>query len=168
MKLWSRDYSLEELNRLNAGNLLGHLGIEFVAIDSDSLTARMPVDHRTTQPFGLLHGGASVALAESVGSFAAYLTLRDHSKATVGIEVNANHLRSATGGFVYGVARPLHIGRNTQVWDIRINDDKERLICVARLTVAIVPRPIEGHKAAAGEEINRPLREREDSAKEVN
>ena len=89
MKLWSRDYSLEELNRLNAGNLLGHLGIEFVAIDSDSLTARMPVDHRTTQPFGLLHGGASVALAESVGSFAAFLTLREHNKTTVGIEVNA-------------------------------------------------------------------------------
>ena len=141
MKLWSRDYSLEELNRLNAGNLLGHLGIEFVAIDSDSLTARMPVDHRTTQPFGLLHGGASVALAESVGSFAAFLTLREHNKTTVGIEVNANHLRPVTTGFVYGVARPLHIGRNTQVWDIRISDDSSRLICVARHTVAVIPHP---------------------------
>ncbi len=139
MKLWARDYSLEELNRLNAGNLLGHLGIEFVAIDSDSLTARMPVDHRTTQPFGLLHGGASVALAESVGSFAAFLTLREHNKTTVGIEVNANHLRPVTSGFVYGVARPLHIGRNTQVWDIRISDDSARLVCVARHTVAVIP-----------------------------
>jgi 1,4-dihydroxy-2-naphthoyl-CoA hydrolase len=140
MKLWPRDYSLEELNRLNAGNLLGHLGIEFIAIDRDSLTARMPVDHRTTQPFGLLHGGASVALAESVGSFAAFLSLRDNSKTTVGLEINANHLRSVTTGFVYGVARPLHLGRSTQVWDIRISDDDDRLVCVARLTIAIVPR----------------------------
>ena len=141
MKLWPRDYPLDELNRLNTGNLLGHLGIEFVAIGSDSLTARMPVDHRTTQPFGLLHGGASVALAESVGSFAAFLALRDQSKTTVGIEVNANHLRPVTSGFVYGVARPLHIGRNTQVWEIRISDESDRLVCVARLTVAVVPRP---------------------------
>jgi 1,4-dihydroxy-2-naphthoyl-CoA hydrolase len=140
MKLWPRDYSLEELNRLNAGNLLGHLGIEFIAIDRDSLTARMPVDHRTTQPFGLLHGGASGALAESVGSFAAFLSLRDNSKTTVGLEINANHLRSVTTGFVYGVARPLHLGRSTQVWDIRISDDDDRLVCVARLTIAIVPR----------------------------
>lgn len=140
MNLWPRDYSPEVLNRLNTGNLLGHLGIEFIAIDSDSLTARMPVDYRTTQPFGLLHGGASVALAESVGSFAAFLTLRDDSKTTVGLEINANHLRSVMTGFVYGVARPLHLGRNTQVWDIRISDDKARLVCVARLTVAVVPR----------------------------
>ena len=146
MKLWPRDYSLEEINRLNSGNLLGHLGIEFVAIDSDSLTARLPVDHRTTQPFGLLHGGASVALAESVGSFAAFLSLRDSSKTTVGLEINANHLRSVTSGFVYGVARPLHLGRNTQVWDIRISDDSGRLICVARHTVAVVPRPKEHPK----------------------
>lgn len=146
MKLWPRDYSLEELNRLNAGNLLGHLGIEFVAIDSDSLTARMPVDHRTTQPFGLLHGGASVALAESVGSFAAFLSLRDPSKTTVGLEINANHLRPVTVGFVYGIARPLHVGRNTQVWDVRISDESGRLICVARHTVAVVPRPKERHE----------------------
>jgi 1,4-dihydroxy-2-naphthoyl-CoA hydrolase len=141
MKLWPRPYPLEELNRRNAGNLLGHLGIEFVAIGSDSLTARMPVDPRTVQPFGLLHGGASVALAESVGSYASFLTLRDQSKTTVGLEVNANHLRPVSSGFVYGVARPLHIGRNTQVWDIRISDENERLVCVARLTVAVIPRP---------------------------
>ena len=154
MKLWPCDYSLEELNRMSAGNLLGHLGIEFVAIDGDSLTARLPVDHRTTQPFGLLHGGASVALAESVGSLAAFLALRDSSKTTVGLEINANHLRPVTAGFVYGVARPLHLGRNTQVWDIRISDDNARLVCVARLTVAIVSRPPrahEGDKSCAGE-----------------
>lgn len=145
MKLWQRDYTLEELNRLNSGNLLGHLGIEFVAINSESLTARMPVDTRTTQPFGLLHGGASVALAESVGSVAAFLALRDENKTTVGLEVNANHLRPVIAGFVYGVARPLHLGRNTQVWDIRISDDHARLVCVARLTVAVVPRPKEHH-----------------------
>lgn len=143
MSLWPRDYTLEELNTINCGNLLGHLGIEFVDINSESLTARMPVDQRTTQPFGLLHGGASVALAESVGSFAGFLALRDSSKTTVGLEINANHLRPVTSGFVYGVARPLHLGRNTQVWDIRINDEKGRLVCVARLTVAIVPRPKE-------------------------
>ena len=148
MKLWPRPYPLEELNRLNTGNLLGHLGIEFVAIDSDSLTARMPVDPRTTQPFGLLHGGASVALAESVGSFASFLALRDQSKTTVGLEVNANHLRPVRSGFVYGVARPLHIGRKTQVWDIRISDERERLVCVARLTVAVVLRPKEDHERA--------------------
>jgi len=145
MKLWPRDFSLEELNRPNAGNLLGHLGIEFVAIGSDSLTARMPVDHRTTQPFGLLHGGASVALAESVGSFASFLALRDPTKTTVGLEVNANHLRPVFSGFVYGVARPLHIGRSTQVWDIRISDERERLVCITRLTVAVIPRPKEDH-----------------------
>lgn len=148
MKLWPRDYSLEELNHRTAGNLLGHLGIEFIAIDNDSLTARMPVDHRTTQPFGQLHGGASVALAESVGSFAAFLSLHDESKTTVGLEVNANHLRPVTSGCVYGVARPLHRGRSTQVWDIRISDDHARLICVARLTVAVVPRPKDRPDAA--------------------
>lgn len=154
MNLWPRDYSPEELNRLTTGNLLGHLGIQFIAIDCDSLTARMPVDHRTTQPFGLLHGGASVALAESVGSFAAFLTLRDSSKTTVGLEINANHLRPVTSGFVYGVARPLHLGRSTQVWDIRISDDNARLVCVARLTVAVVPRhkaPREAPKTLPGE-----------------
>lgn len=144
MKLWPRDYTLDELNILNAGNLHGHLGIEFTAIDSDSLTARMPVDHRTIQPFGLLHGGASVALAESVGSLASFLTLRDPQQTTVGIEVNANHLRPVTAGNVYGVARPLHLGRNTQVWEIRISDDEGRLVCVSRLTVAVVPRPPQG------------------------
>lgn len=140
MKLWPRDFSLDELNRLNTGNLLGHLGIEFTAIDNDSLTARMPVDHRTIQPFGLLHGGASVALAESIGSLASFLTLRNPQQTTVGIEVNANHLRPVTGGHVWGVARPLHLGRTTQVWEIRISDDDARLVCVSRLTVAVIPR----------------------------
>lgn len=141
MPLWPRSYTLEELNSICSGNLLGHLGIEFVAIDADSLTARMPVDHRTRQPMGILHGGASVALAESVGSFAAELALADPEKMTVGLEINANHLRPVTQGHVRGVARPLHLGRTTQVWEIRIVDDAERLVCIARLTVAIVPRP---------------------------
>lgn len=140
MSLWPREYSLIELNRICPGNLIGHLGIEIVAIDAESLTARMPVDARTMQPFGILHGGASVALAETVGSYAAYLTLSDPELMVVGLEINANHLRPVTGGQVYGVARPYHRGRTTQVWEVRISDEHGRLACIARHTVAVVKR----------------------------
>jgi 1,4-dihydroxy-2-naphthoyl-CoA hydrolase len=118
--------------------MLGHLGIRFIEIGDDYLVATMPVDHRTQQPFGLLHGGASVALAESMGSVGSQLCLDADQFFCVGLEINANHIRAVRSGQVKGVARPLHIGRRTQVWDIRIYDEQERLVCVSRLTLAVL------------------------------
>lgn len=120
--------------------LLEHLGIELTRIGDDFLEAKMPVDRRTHQPFGLLHGGASVALAESLGSFAAHLTLDDQNKYCVGLEINANHLRSVKSGFVTGTARPLHIGRSTQVWEIKITNEQQELVCVSRITMAVIDK----------------------------
>ncbi len=118
-----------------------HLGIEVTEIGPDFITAKMPVDHRTKQPLGLLHGGASVLLAESLGSFASFLCIEDTSKyMSVGVEINANHLRSVSDGYVWGTARPVRIGRLIQVWNIEIVDDQERLICTSRLTIAVVER----------------------------
>jgi 1,4-dihydroxy-2-naphthoyl-CoA hydrolase len=117
------------------------LGIEFVEVGEDSLTARMPVDRRTIQPAGLLHGGASVALAETLGSVAASLVVDPTTTACVGLEINANHIRSVRAGFVTGVARPIHLGSSTQVWDIRISDEHDRLACICRLTMAVLKRP---------------------------
>lgn len=108
-------------------------------IGDDYLVATMPVDHRTQQPFGLLHGGASVALAESMGSVGSHLCIDVARYYCVGLEINANHIRAVRSGQVKGVARPLHIGRRTQVWDIRIYDEQERLVCVSRLTLAVLP-----------------------------
>lgn len=115
------------------------MGIEFVEKGEDFLRAKMPVDHRTKQPFGLLHGGASVVLAETLGSIASVLCLDEPMKQkAVGLEINANHLRAVTEGWVYGTARAIHIGRRTHVWDIQITDENQKLVCVSRLTVAIV------------------------------
>ncbi len=127
---------LATLNASAAGTLAAALGIEISELGDDYLRGRMPVDQRTRQPFGLLHGGASVALAETLGSTAANLCLA--SGRAVGLEINANHLRAATDGFVTGTARPLHIGRTTQVWEIRIEDEAGRATCVSRLTLAVV------------------------------
>ena len=130
-----------DLARINAAvaptTLMGALGIELIELGDDFLRGRMPVDARTRQPYGLLHGGASVALAETLGSFAGGLCVDDGR--VVGIEINANHLRGVTDGWVIGTARPLHLGRSTQVWEIRITDEQERLVCVSRLTLAVVP-----------------------------
>ncbi|SDL06814.1 1,4-dihydroxy-2-naphthoyl-CoA hydrolase [Catalinimonas alkaloidigena] len=128
------------MQELGRNTLAEHLGIEFVEIGPDFLTARMPVDHRTHQPFGLLHGGASVALAETLGSVAAALTTDPKRQACVGLEINANHIRGVKSGWVYGTTRPLHIGRSTQVWEIRIQDEQERLICVSRITIAVLEK----------------------------
>nr|WP_289623412.1 hotdog fold thioesterase [Flavihumibacter fluvii] len=119
-----------------------HLGIEWVEVGPDYIRARMPVDHRTKQPHGLLHGGASVALAETIGSVGAAMTVDQDKFIAVGLEINANHVRSARSGFVTGTARPLHKGSTTQVWDIRIEDEKGKLICLSRLTVAILKKPV--------------------------
>ncbi len=137
--IWKQPATLEALNRMAEGNMMGHLGIRFIEIGDDYLVATMPVDQRTQQPFGLLHGGASVALAESMGSVGSHLCIDTDRYYCVGLEINANHIRAVRSGQVKGVARPLHIGRRTQVWDIRIYDEQERLVCVSRLTLAVLP-----------------------------
>ncbi len=132
---------LARLNERSSGTLKERLGIEFTALGEDWIEARMPVDHRTVQPLGLLHGGASVALAETLGSVASFLSIDSRTHAAVGLEINANHVRSAKGGFVTGRAEPLHLGRTTHVWEIKIRGEDGRLVCVSRLTVAIVAAP---------------------------
>ncbi len=144
-------YTLEQLAGFGRNTMLEHLGIELLEIGTDFLTARMPVDHRTHQPFGLLHGGASVVLAESLGSLASFLTLDDpQTQQTVGVEINANHLRSVRSGWVYGRCVPLHVGRRSQVWEIKITDEQDRLVCVSRITIMVVglkPSPAEAGAA---------------------
>lgn len=139
--VWKHEVSLEVLNAVSKNTLLEHLGIEFTAYGDDFIEARMPVDHRTVQPMGLLHGGASVALAESMGSAAGMLSIDNfQTHMPVGVEINANHLNSVTTGFVFARATPLKIGRRIQVWNIHIRDERDRPVCVSRLTIAIVER----------------------------
>ncbi|BDH46158.1 1,4-dihydroxy-2-naphthoyl-CoA hydrolase [Salmonella enterica subsp. enterica serovar Choleraesuis] len=135
--IWRRQVDLAALNEMGSGNMVGHVGIRFTAINDDSLEATMPVDERTRQPFGLLHGGASVVLAETLGSVAGYLCCEGEQR-VVGVEVNANHLRSAREGVVRGVCRALHVGRRQQVWQIDIFNEQQQLCCSSRLTVAVV------------------------------
>lgn len=140
MPIWKQPVILEQLNALNPNTMMSTIGIVFTDIGDDYLRATMPVDARTHQPFGLLHGGASAALAETLGSTAGMMVLDPAREAVVGIEINANHLRGVKSGTVTGTARPLHIGRSTQVWEIRIEDESQRLVCISRLTLAVVPR----------------------------
>ena len=140
MTVWKSAISLEQLALRAKGTLIEHLGIEFLEIGADFLKGRMPVDSRTLQPAGLLHGGASVALAETLGSIAAEYCLDQEGKTVVGLEINANHVRSARGGRVVGVAAAVHVGRSTQIWEIRICDELDRLVCISRLTLAVVDR----------------------------
>lgn len=134
-------FPLDAFNAKAAQCLNGHLGMEILEAGDDWIRARMPVDERTKQPFGLLHGGASVALAETLASQGAFATVDPASKAVVGMEINANHVRPARDGFVYGEARPEAIGRTTQVWSIRISDERGRLVCISRCTLAVIGRP---------------------------
>jgi 1,4-dihydroxy-2-naphthoyl-CoA hydrolase len=134
-------FSLAHLQGLGAYTLAEHLGIEWTEVGPDYIKARMPVDHRTKQPYGLLHGGASVALAETLGSVGAAKTVDPARYYAVGMEINANHVRSAREGFVTGTARPIHKGGTTQVWEIRIEEERGKLICISRLTVAILKHP---------------------------
>ncbi|MFD2598426.1 hotdog fold thioesterase [Sphingobacterium corticis] len=136
--MWYKSYSLEEINKLFAKNMTGFLGIEAIEITEGSIVARMPVTDKVKQPYGLLHGGASVVLAESVGSVATNLIVDPEKYIGVGLEVNANHLRPVLSGEVTAICMPLHIGGKTHVWDIKIKDGKGRLTCVSRLTVAII------------------------------
>ena len=139
MSIWQTPPDPAALTRLLDDTLGQHLDMRIEAWDDDSLTASMVVDRRTHQPMGLLHGGASVALAETVGSVASMLCVDRARYYCVGQEINANHLRSVRSGRVTAVARPLHLGRSSHVWDIRLSDDEGRLTCVSRLTVAVVP-----------------------------
>jgi 1,4-dihydroxy-2-naphthoyl-CoA hydrolase len=135
--IWKRSATLEALNAMSAGNMVGLLDIQFTRIGEDELEATMPVDSRTHQPFGLLHGGASVVLAETLGSVAGYLCTQGEQK-VVGLEITANHLRSVRSGRVRGVCRALHTGGRHQVWQIDIYDEQQRLCCSSRLTTAVV------------------------------
>ena len=132
--------TLTQLDEFTPGTMANHLGMEWVDIGIDYLSLRMPVDERTKQPYGLLHGGASCALAETVGSVASHLVIDPEKFICVGLEINANHIRSAREGFVTAKAIPLHLGSSTHIWDIKIHDDQEKLICVSRLTVAILQK----------------------------
>ncbi|RPE04545.1 hotdog fold thioesterase [Candidatus Pantoea deserta] len=137
MAIWKRETDLEALNAMGERSLVAHLGIRFTAIGDDYLEAVMPVDARTHQPFGLLHGGASVVLAESMGSIAGYLCTEE-GKSVVGIEVNASHHRSISSGEVRGICRPVHIGSRNQVWQTEIRNARGQLLCSSRLTVAVL------------------------------
>ena len=140
MAIWNAEMvDVERVVGRAEGTMIDHLGIEVVEIGDDWLKARMPVDHRTVQPQGRLHGGASVALAETAGSIAANLVLNSKEQLAVGLDINANHIRPVKGGYVYGTARPESLGRTTQVWSIRITDGDDRLVCIARLTMAVIP-----------------------------
>ncbi len=138
--MFPKDLSIDALNDLGKGNLSSHLGIEFIEAGDNYLMAKMPVDHRTKQPFGLLHGGATVALAETLGSVAATLTLDTSKQHAVGLEINANHIRSAREGFVFGKTTPIHVGKRTHVWEIRVENEEKQLISICRITMAIIDK----------------------------
>lgn len=140
--IWKRPFTIAELNQASKNTMVEHLGIKFTAIGDDYIEATMPVDYRTIQPYGLLHGGASVTLAETLGSMAATYCIEDYQKlGAVGLEINANHVRSATKGLVTGRTIPVKVGRRIQVWQIEIMDENGKIICVSRITIAVVELP---------------------------
>jgi 1,4-dihydroxy-2-naphthoyl-CoA hydrolase len=141
MPIWFEpNLTADRVQPLGKNTMAEHIGIEFTEVGEDFIKARMPVDHRTRQPYGLLHGGASVALAETLGSVGAAFVIDRERYNAVGLEINANHIRGVRDGFVTGTARPLHIGKTTQVWEIRITNERDKLVCISRLTVAILPK----------------------------
>lgn len=141
LSIWTITPTLEGINATGAGTAVETMGIRFIEIGDDYLKAEMPVDQRTIQPAGILHGGASVVLAETLGSTAAYLTVDQSTSQPVGLDINANHIRAVpNGGKVVGTCRPIHLGRTTQVWEIQLHDEQGRLTCVSRLTMAIKTR----------------------------
>ncbi len=140
----SKGYTLEQLNNFSPNTMVEHLGIQFTEISDNFITATMPVDHRTHQPMGLLHGGASVALAETLGSVAATLCVDTKLQYCVGLEINANHIKSIRSGIVTGKASPIHLGKSTQVWEIRITGENDELVCVSRITMAVLNKKADG------------------------
>lgn len=147
--IWFKDYSSEEVAWMFKNNLLEALGIELVEIGPDFVVCSMPVDHRTSNPIGILHGGASVALAESICSIAGNLLVDPARQSCVGLEINANHIRSIKSGTVWGRAQPVHLGRRTQVWETRILDAQNQLICTSRMTLSILDRPVSKGSASS-------------------
>jgi 1,4-dihydroxy-2-naphthoyl-CoA hydrolase len=137
MTVWKKPISVEELTASHKDTAVQHLGIEFLEVGPDFIRARVPVDTRTRQPYGLLHGGVSVVLAETLGSCGAAYSCPEGHRA-VGLDINANHLKGATSGWVTGITRPVHIGRTTQVWQIDLQDEQGRLTCVSRITMAVL------------------------------
>lgn len=140
MSIWFRPFTVDDVHRFQRGTMGEHLGLEIEEIGGDFLRGRLPVDHRTVQPHRILHGGASVMLAESLGSIGGSFTVDSGQSMVVGQEINANHLRPVREGHVHGTARPVHLGRRSQVWAIEIVDDAGKLICISRLTLAVIDR----------------------------
>lgn len=138
MAIWKQDLTLEALHRIAHDTAVSHLGIEFLEVGEDWLSARVPVNRQTCQPYGLLHGGVSVVLAETLGSCGAAFAVPEGTR-VVGLDINANHLRGVSEGWVTGVARAVHLGRTTQVWQIDLRDDAGRMVCTSRLTMAVLP-----------------------------
>ena len=134
------DITLEDLNSMGRGSMSGQLGIKFTLIQEDKISATMPVDERTKQPFGILHGGASVTLAETLGSVAAHCSIDSTTHVAVGLEINANHIRSVRSGLVTGTATPIHVGRSTHVWKVDIINEDNKLVCTSRITMAIIDK----------------------------
>lgn len=135
--IWKKEFTVDDLNTFSKDSIVGHVGILYTEKGPDFLKGTMPVDKRTIQPHGILHGGASVVLAETLGSAASLMAVDDQHY-SVGMEVNANHLKMATEGIVIGTARPVHLGNTTQVWDITIKNEEDRLICISRLSMAVL------------------------------
>jgi len=140
MSIWKIKPEIDKVNELSQNTMLSAIGIKFTELGEDYIKATMPVDHRTHQPMGLLHGGASAALAESLGSFASHLVVDSTKFNCVGLEINANHIRPKTEGFVSGTAKPIHLGSKTHIWEIKIKDERGKLICISRLTIAVLPK----------------------------
>lgn len=141
MAIWTRTPNLEQMMEASRKTAVGHMGIEYLEVGDNYVKGRMPVDERTVQPFGILHGGASVVLAETLGSMAANCCLKDPETVAVGLDINANHIRPVSKGWVYGTATALHIGSATQVWEIRIENEQGKTTCISRLTMAVTKRP---------------------------
>ncbi|MEO8778848.1 MAG: hotdog fold thioesterase [Rhodanobacter sp.] len=144
MSIWKQPPDLARINEWSANTMMETLGIRITAVGDDWLQGTMPVDHRTHQPYGLLHGGASVVLAETLGSTAAMLTVDPAQELVVGLDINANHIRGVRSGSVTGTAKMLHLGRTTQVWEIRIESEEGSLVCISRITMAVVPARVAG------------------------
>lgn len=142
MSIWYTTPGIEDLNGISENTLVRHLGIAFSAVGTDYIAATMPVDRRTHQPMGILHGGASVVLAETLASVGAYLCVDPSKNYCVGLEINANHIRPVKSGLVTGAAKPVHLGKSTQIWEVRIRDEKERLNCISRVTMAVLSHPV--------------------------
>jgi 1,4-dihydroxy-2-naphthoyl-CoA hydrolase len=140
MAIWHQPYTLEQAQKRVVGTMIDHIGIVITEVGEDFLKGTMPVDHRTVQPMRILHGGASVTLAETLGSLAATLVIDNEKKFCVGLDINANHIRAVKDGLVTGIAKPLHIGYSTQVWSIEITDEQNRLVCISRITMAVLDR----------------------------